>query len=123
MVQTVAGQTPQIVTAEKNPQLFQFNHLLVALFRADRAVLEKSFTTTFSAAAAPAPGWTLVLVPKESPLNKIFRRITLTADTSAASRIGQIVLEDMQNDQTTLRFLNHRTTPAELSEAEKARFK
>jgi hypothetical protein len=136
MVQTIAGQAPQIVTAEKNPQLFQFNHLLVALFRADRAVLEKSFTTTFSTPptaaattvpAAPAPGWTLVLVPKEAPLNKVFRRITLTGDNGGsgadASHIGQIVLEDMQNDRTTLRFLKHRTTPAELSETEKARFR
>ncbi|MDR2862590.1 MAG: outer membrane lipoprotein carrier protein LolA [Puniceicoccales bacterium] len=119
MVQTVAGQAPQIITAEKNPQLFQFNHLLVAIFRADRAVLEKNFTVTFTDGA----GWTLVLIPKEAPLNKVFRRITLTGDSVDAARLVQIVLEDTQNDRTTLRFLNHRGGSAELSEVEKAYFK
>ena len=38
MVQAINGQPPQTITAENNPQMFQFNHLLRALFRADRKV-------------------------------------------------------------------------------------
>ncbi len=33
MVQAINGQPPQTVTAENNPQMFQFNHLLRALFQ------------------------------------------------------------------------------------------
>ena len=36
MVQAINGQPPQTVTADNNPQMFQFNHLLRALFQADR---------------------------------------------------------------------------------------
>lgn len=32
MVQVINGQPPQTLTAENNPQMFQFNHLLRALF-------------------------------------------------------------------------------------------
>ena len=33
MVQTINGQPPQTITADNNPQMFQFNHLLRALFQ------------------------------------------------------------------------------------------
>jgi hypothetical protein len=55
MSQTLDGQPPEVITAEKQPQLFQFNHLLIAIFKADRTALEKSFSATFTPAArAPA---------------------------------------------------------------------
>lgn len=47
MVQIVNGQSPQTITADTNPQMFQFNHLLRALFRADRKVLEENFRVDF----------------------------------------------------------------------------
>lgn len=48
MVQIMAGQDPQVVTAQSNPQMFQFNSLLSALFHADRRVLEQNFTLGFT---------------------------------------------------------------------------
>ena len=48
MVQAINGQPPQTITAENNPQMFQFNHLLRALFQADRKVLEQNFRVTFT---------------------------------------------------------------------------
>src|SRR5699024_12163931 len=48
MVQVINGQPPQIITAENNPQMFQFNHLLRALFQADRKVLEQNFRVEFA---------------------------------------------------------------------------
>ncbi len=47
MVQAINGQPPQTVTADNNPQMFQFNHLLRALFQADRRVLEENFRIDF----------------------------------------------------------------------------
>lgn len=61
MVQVINGQPPQIITAENNPQMFQFNHLLRALFQADRKVLEQNFRVEF---ADKGEGrWTLRLTP------------------------------------------------------------
>ncbi len=70
MVQAINGQPPQTITAENNPQMFQFNHLLRALFRADRKVTEDNFRVEF---ADKGEGqWTLRLTPITTPLDKIF---------------------------------------------------
>ena len=75
MVQAINGQPPQIITAENNPQMFQFNHLLRALFQADRKVLEENFRVEF--ADLGAGRWTLRLTPIATPLDKIFATIDL----------------------------------------------
>lgn len=116
MVQIMAGQQPQVVTASNNPQMFQFNSLLSALFHADRHVLEENFTLDFMDKGQGA--WTLVLVPKTSPLNRLFRRITLNGETF----LNKIDIDDMQGDATHIRFFNQKTTPAELTDAEKRHF-
>ncbi|MCV5959125.1 outer membrane lipoprotein carrier protein LolA, partial [Escherichia coli] len=75
MVQVINGQPPQIITAENNPQMFQFNHLLRALFQADRKVLEQNFRVEF---ADKGEGrWTLRLMPTTTPLDKSFNTIDL----------------------------------------------
>lgn len=116
MVQTLPGQPPQIISAEKQPQLFQFNQLLLDLFQADATTLEKSFAVSFS--SADGKSWQLVLVPRTAPIDKVFRRITL----SGSRHPETLLLEDTQNDRTTLRFLDHQTAPATLTAEEKARF-
>jgi outer membrane lipoprotein-sorting protein len=116
MVQTMAGQEPQGVTAETNPQMFQFNSLLSALFHADRKVLEENFSLDFTDLGKGA--WTLILTPKVSPLNRLFRRITLNGDTF----LNNIDIDDMQGDATHIRFFNQKTTPATLTDAEKRHF-
>lgn len=116
MVQIMAGQEPQVVTADNNPQMFQFNSLLSALFNADRKVLEENFALDFKDLGKGA--WKLVLTPRVSPLNRLFRSITLNGETF----LNNIDINDMQGDATHIRFFNQKTTPATLTDAEKRHF-
>ncbi|KGT95555.1 membrane protein [Erwinia typographi] len=116
MVQVMNGQPPQIITAESNPQMFQFNHLLRALFQADRRVLEQNFALDFQ--PADQQKWQLVLTPKTSPLDKLFNTITL----QGAEYLEAIKLNDRQGDKTDIVLSNQRLTPVSLSEEEQQRF-
>ncbi len=116
MVQVINGQPPQIITAENNPQMFQFNHLLRALFRADRKVLEQNFRVEF---ADKGEGrWTLRLTPTTTPLDKIFNTIDLAGKTYLES----IQLNDKQGDRTDIALTQHQLTPAQLTDDEHQRF-
>lgn len=116
MVQVINGQPPQIITAENNPQMFQFNHLLRALFQADRKVLEQNFRLEF---ADKGEGrWTLRLTPTTTPLDKIFNTIDLAGQTYLES----IQLNDKQGDRTDIALTQHQLTPAQLSDDERQRF-
>lgn len=116
MVQQMAGQPAQIVTAANNPQMFQFNHLLRALFQADRRVLEENFHIDFTDAGSGS--WQLVLTPKAAPLDKLFSTIAL----QGATWLNTIDLNDKQGDKTHIRLSNQRTTPATLTDAEQRYF-
>ncbi|RZN18717.1 MULTISPECIES: outer membrane lipoprotein carrier protein LolA [unclassified Escherichia] len=116
MVQVINGQPPQIITAENNPQMFQFNHLLRALFQADRKVLEQNFRVEF---ADKGEGrWTLRLTPTTTPLDKIFNTIDLAGQTYLES----IQLNDKQGDRTGIALTQHQLTPAQLTDDERQRF-
>ncbi|EFC9281850.1 outer membrane lipoprotein carrier protein LolA [Escherichia coli] len=116
MVQVINGQPPQIITAENNPQMFQFNHLLRALFQADRKVLEQNFRVEF---ADKGEGrWTLRLTPTTTPLDKIFNTIVLAGQTYLES----IQLNDKQGDRTDIALTQHQLTPAQLTDDERQRF-
>lgn len=116
MVQVINGQPPQIITAENNPQMFQFNHLLRALFQADRKVLEQNFRVEF---ADKGEGrWTLRLTPNTTPLDKIFNTIDLAGQTYLES----IQLNDKQGDRTDIALTQHQLTPAQLTDDERQRF-
>lgn len=116
MVQVTNGQSPQVITAENNPQMFQFNHLLRALFQADRAVLEKNFRIDFQDKGQDA--WSLRLVPVSTPLDKIFSAIDLTGKTY----LQTITLHDKQGDLTAIVLSEHSLTPASLTDKERQRF-
>ncbi|MCL2893827.1 LolA family protein [Brenneria tiliae] len=116
MVQVMNDQPPQIVTAENNPQMFQFNHLLRALFQADRRVLEQNFAIGFSDLGQGR--WRLVLTPKTSPLDKLFNAITL----NGGEFLDGIELDDRQGDMTRITLSNQRLTPRTLSDDEQRRF-
>ncbi|WP_196606324.1 outer membrane lipoprotein carrier protein LolA [Escherichia coli] len=116
MVQVINGQPPQIITAENNPQMFQFNHLLRALFQADRKVLEQNFRVEF---ADKGEGrWTLRLTPTTTPLDKIFNTIDLAGQTYLES----IQLNDKQGDRTDIALTQHQLTPAQLTDDERQPF-
>lgn len=116
MVQTLAGQPSQVVTADNNPQMFQFNHLLTALFHADSQALEQNFALQFSDLGHNK--WRLVLTPKTTPLDRLFKRITLNGEQF----LEIIDIDDMQSDATHIRFFNQRTIPQELTVEEQQRF-
>ena len=116
MVQAINGQPPQTITAENNPQMFQFNHLLRALFQADRNVLEENFRVEF---ADKGDGrWTLRLTPVTTPLDKIFASIDLAGKTY----LEHIQLNDKQGDRTDIALSQHQLTPAQLTDDERQRF-
>ncbi|KEA53868.1 membrane protein [Mangrovibacter sp. MFB070] len=116
MVQIINGQPPQVVTAENNPQMFQFNHLLRALFQADRSVLEQNFRLDFQDKGQGR--WSLRLQPITTPLDKIFTSIDLAGQTW----LDSIQLYDKQGDQTRIVLSDHRLTPATLTDEERKRF-
>ncbi|MEJ8323348.1 outer membrane lipoprotein carrier protein LolA [Kosakonia sacchari] len=116
MVQIINGQPPQVITAQNNPQMFQFNHLLRALFQADRAVLEQNFRIDFNDAGKGR--WTLKLTPITTPLDKIFTSIDLAGD----HYLDSIRLNDKQGDLTDIAFSQHRLTPTTLTDDERQRF-
>ncbi len=116
MVQVVNNQPAQVITAENNPQMFQFNHLLRALFQADRHVLEQNFHIEFHDKGEGR--WTLSLTPVTTPLDKIFASIDLAGQTYLES----IQLNDKQGDRTDIALSQHRLTPATLTDDERQRF-
>ena len=116
MVQVMNGQAPQIITADSNPQMFQFNNLMRALFQADRQVLEQNFSLDFSDLGQQK--WQLVLTPKTSPLDKLFNTITL----QGAEYLDVIKLNDRQGDNTDITLTNQRLAPASLTDEEQKRF-
>lgn len=116
MVQIINGQPPQTITADNNPQMFQFNHLLRALFQADRNVLEQNFRIDFQDKGNDR--WTLKLTPVTTPLDKIFTSIDLGGKTYLES----IRLNDKQGDRTDITLSNQRLTPATLTNDERQRF-
>ncbi|HAT1617193.1 TPA: outer membrane lipoprotein carrier protein LolA [Raoultella ornithinolytica] len=116
MVQAIGGQPPQTITAENNPQMFQFNHLLRALFQADRQVLEQNFRVEFTDTGEGR--WTLRLTPKITPLDKIFA----TIDLAGQRNLENIQLNDKQGDRTDIVLSQHQLTPAQLTDDERQRF-
>ncbi|OCG18195.1 outer membrane lipoprotein carrier protein LolA [Gilliamella sp. WF3-4] len=114
MEQSIEGQQSQIITAESQPQLFQFNHLLTAIFTADKQMLENNFEITLS---EQNQQWTLTLSPKIAPLNKIFKQIILNGNIY----LQTITIDDKQNDKTVIAFINHKTSP--LTQHEQLLFK
>ncbi|WP_312626925.1 outer membrane lipoprotein carrier protein LolA [Scandinavium sp.] len=116
MVQIINGQPPQTITADNNPQMFQFNHLLRALFQADRKVLEQNFRIDFQDKGSDR--WTLKLTPVVTPLDKIFTSI----DLSGKTYLETIQLNDKQGDRTDITLSHQRLTPATLTDDERKRF-
>ncbi|EBV1275348.1 outer membrane lipoprotein carrier protein LolA [Salmonella enterica subsp. enterica serovar Oranienburg] len=116
MVQVINHQPAQVITAENNPQMFQFNHLLRALFQADRQVLEQNFRIDFQDKGQGR--WTLRLTPTTTPLDKIF----VTIDLAGQTWLESIQLNDKQGDRTDIALSQHQLTPATLTYDERQRF-
>ncbi|MGD8107237.1 outer membrane lipoprotein carrier protein LolA [Pantoea sp. FN0302] len=116
MVQVINGQAPQVLTAENNPQMFQFNHLLRALFQADRKVLAQNFRINFQDNGEGR--WSLRLTPVTTPLDKIFATIDLAGQTY----LETIQLNDKQGDRTDITLSQHQLSPTRLTDEERQHF-
>lgn len=115
LVQQLAGQAPEAITAEANPQLFEFSHLLLSLFSADQQAMEQYFTLAFT----PGPqAWQLSLTPKQPPLNQVFKRLKM----QGSQELQQLLILDRQGDETQLDFSAIQHLPEELSDVEQRRF-
>lgn len=116
MSQHIPGQQPQVITAESNPQMFRFNHLLTALFSADYQLLEENFSINFQ--SIDNTQWKIILIPNKPPLDKLFSRFELTGNNF----VEAINIDDKQGDKTVIHFYNHSTTPDKLTDEESHNF-
>ena len=115
LVQQLAGQPAEAITADANPQLFEFSHLLLSLFTADQQAMEQHFTLVFT----PGPqSWQLMLTPKQPPLNQVFERLEMQGD----QELQQLLIRDRQGDETQLNFSAIQHVPEELTDVEQRRF-
>ena len=62
--------------------------------------------------------WTLLLTPKQAPLNSVFKSITLTGQQD----IDALTLQEIRGDKTEILFSNQTHQPESLSDAEQAQF-
>lgn len=116
LVQRVNDAAPQVITAESNPQMFQFNSLLRGIFNADLALLKKSFDIGFTDIGGGR--WTLHLTPIASPFDRLFKSIEL----KGAKNLDQIKLFDKQGDQTQIDFMAVADAYAPITQDERACF-
>ena len=115
LVQQLAGQAPEAIRADTNPQLFEFSHLLLSLFSADQQAMEQHFTLAFTPAAE---SWQLQLTPKQPPLNQVFERLEM----QGSQELQQLLIRDRQGDETQLNFSAIQHQPEELTDVEQRRF-
>ena len=115
LVQQLAGQPAEVITAQANPQLFELSHLLLSLFRSDTRALERQFELGFTPGAQE---WQLRLTPRQPPLNQIFSSLEL----AGAQSLDRLTIRDRQGDTTRLSFTPVLPNPVELSDVELRRF-
>ena len=84
------------VDLSENPVARQFAENLIVLWRGDRAALEKIYTLDFH---ADGTRWQLVLTPRQSPLDKFLRQISLKGDGSTMNEMN-VVESDGDRTQT-----------------------
>lgn len=101
LVQKVENGKPEVLTAKKSPQIFQFNQLLSSLFTINEEEINSYFDVSLSEKNAL---WTLELHPKKEPINKIFTVIIIKGEQF----INEVELYDAQNDVTKIQFKNHK---------------
>ncbi|WP_408901385.1 outer membrane lipoprotein carrier protein LolA [Photobacterium piscicola] len=114
-------QPPQVMTADKNPMVFYFSHIFLALFNGDTSALDQQFNlamTTLTPTTDQKNKWQLVLTPKQVPLNKVFSTITL----QGGKFINQLTLAEIRGDKTVITFSHQRTTPSTLTTEEQRVF-
>lgn len=114
--QQFTKQSPQIIGIKDNPLIFYFSHLFLSVFKGDIKALSAQFKMQLK---GDNKNWSLSLVPKNSPLNKVFKQIKI----SGGKYINQLLLTELSGDTTNIIFSHQRSTPAKLTKHEQAIFK
>lgn len=107
------GQGP--VQVIDNPQLLEFSSMMLALFGSDEQALARYFVLDFH---STEQGWSLVLTPLATPLNKVFASLTL----SGGKQLERLVIADRQGDDTRIHFSDWQKVTLPLSAEEQAHF-
>ncbi len=115
MMQQVAGQAPEVMTADSSPQMFDVVRLLRAVLQADQAALQQNFRMDFKTVDS---GWHLHLQPRTSPLDRLFDAI----DLGGTAHLRTVVLKDHQGDRTEIHFSDPLPGADVLSNAETQHF-
>lgn len=88
----------ETIDLDAQPVVRSFVDGIVLLLRGDRAGLERTYRATY---AGGAEGWTLVLRPRSSPLDRFLREMRFEGD---ASGLRRMLMEEVSGDTTTTVF-------------------
>ncbi|MBD0785241.1 outer membrane lipoprotein carrier protein LolA [Vibrio sp. Y2-5] len=113
--QTFANQPAQVINAKDNPMAFYFSKIFLSVFHGDTQQLKSQFDLQF---APQNEHWQLVMIPKEAPLNAVFKSIVLQGNQD----IDSLVLQEVRGDKTEITFTNQTHQPENLTDAEQAQF-
>lgn len=92
------GRSGYQLDSEHEPGLRAVNELIFALFSGDVAMLQKHFILQGNLSGNQ--DWALALMPQNSGLMQVFRRIELSGDRY----VRQVRLEESSGDSTLIRF-------------------
>lgn len=115
LIQQFSGQSAQVIEAKDNPMVFYFSHLFLSLFQGDLESLKTQFEMHLQ---ATDNNWKLTLTPKVSPLDKVFKTITIQGD----KYISSLLLTELNGDSSLIEFSNVQTFST-LSQQDLERFK
>ena len=113
--QKMADQPAQILDKKDNPMVFYFSHIFLSLFQGDTNTLTDQFTLDLS---SNPDNWTLLLTPKNAPLNKVFASITI----QGSDYIDSVLLKEVRGDQSEIDFSQQTNQPNTLNKTEQAAF-
>ncbi len=92
----------EVIDLKKSDKLRVFVTSLVQVFAGNEAVLQKSFTVDYTFDAKHERAWTLVLKPKQKPLDQMLKTLSLHGEGEAVTRIE---VEDPNGDRTVTRIV------------------
>lgn len=91
----------EVIDLKRADKVRVFVTSLVQVFAGHEATLQKSFTVTYTHDAKDARAWTLVLQPKQKPLDQMLKKLVLFGEGEAVVRIE---VEDPNGDRTVTRI-------------------
>lgn len=113
--QQFVGQPAKVIDAADNPMIFYFSHLFLSLFKGDLEGLIEQFEMQLEDKNGQ---WSLQLVPKSAPLNKVFKEINIVGE----KYINQLQLIELNGDSSVIDFFEQNSLPKTLSEDEQHYF-